>query len=268
MVNTKTSNHSANVSAFGISHVGKVRSRNEDFLYIDPEGRFLVLADGMGGHKGGKEASQMAVFGLAKELSQKHAEFELLNESEIAERLSGLFAETSHSIFERGRTDPELENMGATLCLWLKIKNHAVLAHVGDSRIYVFREKNLFQLTQDHTMLTEHRRALGGGANEIQNLADPRFADPHFLAQSKHILVRNVGIYPSTPPDICIHKIFPKDIWLLCSDGLSNKLTSMEIGNILVNSQLQLPQRAQLLVEEAYDAGGQDNITVILAEIS
>jgi PPM family protein phosphatase len=256
------------VKAFGISHVGKVRTRNEDYFYIDPQGNFFILADGMGGHKGGKEASEIAVMCVAKSLNENLTQLLNQNESEISDFLVQLFGDTSYVIFHRGVLDKSLENMGATLCAWIKIGNRVVLAHVGDSRIYVFREKNLFQVTQDHTMYTEHRRnvVLSQGLSEVQ--LDERFDDPKFLAHTKHILVRNVGISPPTPPDITIHKLLPEDIWLLCSDGLSNKLSSSEISNILLNSDLSIVQKTKILVEAAYNAGGQDNITVVLAELN
>ena len=235
---------------FGLSHVGAARKRNEDAIAVHAQGRYALLADGMGGHLGGQEASSMAVSIMQAQLDAYLAQPEQQRqEPEIF--LQRAFIETSAQIHGEGVRNPALVNMGATLVCWLLLSEEAVIAHAGDSRCYLIRDRMIFQMTADHTLENEHILA-GKTRAEVESLP------------LRHVLSRNVGIMPTTPPDILRFPLQAGDIWLLCSDGLSNKLTAPEILWHVLQGRGQLPKSAKGLVEHAFYAGGEDNISCCL----
>ena len=257
------------VTTFALSHVGKVRKRNEDSVLIDPDGQFALLADGMGGHRGGQEASRMTVQMMAAVMNETieevtdEPEFQpLCNDEELEkqdsffrDKLSLAFRSSSAQVAHRGHEFPELENMGTTLVLWFHWNQHVYVAHVGDSRAYLLREGSLFQVTMDHVLFTDQIRE---GMMRDQALHLPL----------GHVLIRNIGVMPATSPDIVRFDVLPGDLWLLSSDGLFNKIPHKDICAVLVKSKLSLAERSKILVERAYMAGGEDNISVVLIEMS
>jgi protein phosphatase len=245
--------HNLLARGFALSHVGAVRKRNEDAVYLDPHGRFAVLADGMGGHLGGQEASTMAVALMKSQLD------DLLNKppmdfADMELFLANAVVETSAQIYAEGSRNPALAHMGATLVVWILVGSSVIVAHSGDSRGYLIRDRMVFQLTPDHTMENEH--ILGG-----KSRADVE------LMPMRHVLSRNVGMMPATPPDTLRLQTQPGDIWLLCSDGLSNKLNPDEILWHILEGRGNLPKSAKGIVEHAFHAGGEDNITCCLIGI-
>ena len=240
------------ISGFGISHVGKVRARNEDCMYIDPAGQFAVLADGMGGHRGGKEASHMTV-----QIVKEFLELRLANcppdEQARCEMLRHAFLEAATQVADRGNALLELSNMGTTLVVWVKFGNKVLVGYSGDSRAYLVRNEQLYLMTHDHCL-----------ANEQIKHGVPR--DVALSLPMGHVLVRNVGISPPSEPSIFEAALEADDLWMLCSDGLSNKLGFAEMFALLHKEKNALPAACNMLVEQAYARGGEDNITVVLLQ--
>lgn len=238
---------------FALSHVGAVRKRNEDAVYISPDGMFAILADGMGGHRGGREAARMAVSMMRSHLASL-PKAALSTDQEAAAFLKEKFIDVSARIYEQGQADRNLINMGATLVCWVRLENRVVIAHAGDSRAYLLRSGSFVQVTIDHTMENEHL-LWGKSREEIEHLP------------IRHVLSRNVGMMPAHEPDVLTITIEDGDIWLLCSDGLSNKLHAQQMLWILEKSDKDLPGAARKLVELAFAAGGEDNITICLLRL-
>ncbi len=237
---------------FALSHVGAVRRRNEDAVWVEPDGSFAVLADGMGGHRGGQEASQLAIRLMRKHLT-RWLRAVPKSRPPIESFLKEKFIDTSAMIFEEGQRNKELIHMGATLMCWLDIGGRVAIAHVGDSRAYLFRDQQLFQMTPDHTL--ENEQIISGKKRaEIEHLP------------IKHVLSRNVGMMPATEPDVLLVESQKDDLWLLCSDGLTNKLSAQQILWHFKKNATDLPRLTRQLVEQAFASGGEDNISVCLMQ--
>jgi protein phosphatase len=247
------------MSGYGLSHVGKVRQRNEDALSIDPDGHFALIADGMGGHKGGMEASRMTIARVSEELGKDFARLQKMNEVERHRYFRDLFQQTSREVYEHGVVDHSLSNMGTTLVVWVSLGAEFLVAHVGDSRGYLIRDNGIYQLTMDHTFVNE-QIAAGAERDEIFNGASFRNA-----------IFRNIGMMPPSVPGILCGEICAGDVWVLCTDGLSNKMSSEEIFERVRNAQDAhagkpsfLADACRGLVELALDRGGEDNISVLV----
>jgi len=231
------------------SDIGRVRTLNQDdcgeFQDTDSGIRLLVVADGMGGHRGGEVASQMAV--------QKMGDvFEQSAHPSSKEILAEAFREANESIFERANHESELSGMGTTaVALILDGRNEAYLAHVGDSRAYRMRKGQLEQLTDDHSVVGELVR--GGQLS-------PEEARHH--PQSNEIL-RALGTRPDVDIEFTLIDVRAGDRFLMCSDGLSGMLSDQAIAAALVEGSAE--EVTQRLIELANEAGGTDNITVQVA---
>lgn len=240
-------------SAFGLSHVGRVRSRNEDCIHIDPAGRFLLLADGMGGHRGGKEASALAISVTRQFLEYRLATAPSTNIS-LRETLRDAFFEAATQVAKKGAEVPELDNMGTTLVMWARTDKTVYVGWAGDSRAYLMRDGQLALMSFDHC-LTNEQIKFGMDRDVALNLP------------MGHVLTRNVGISPPSQPAIFSMPLEKNDLWLICSDGLSNKLEMGEMASILKQEAGSLPNACKELVEQAFARGGEDNISVILGAI-
>lgn len=241
----------------GLSHQGMIRKDNQDsYGFIEPEseevlkqrGRLFIVADGLGGHRGGRVASKMAVDIIGKLYFSAEKEPiypALLNAIEVA----------NHSIFETSGKHEELQGM-ATTCTALVIHNADLhLAHVGDSRAYLVRNGVIRQLSTDHTLVEEMVNS--GIINQNEARSHP---DSHILTRSLGIL-QSVEIDTLDPP----LKLQPADLILMCSDGLTVYLEDPEILGIVAANA---PDKAcEILVETANERGGRDNITVEIVQI-
>jgi len=239
---------------FGLSHVGRVRQRNEDSIHIDSTGRFALLADGMGGHLGGQEASRMCIALLTKTLEDAFESGFPTEEADVRALLRGAFRQAAIEVAERGAADAALAQMGTTLVAWVNGGDHVHVAHVGDSRCYLLRDDAFFQVTMDHVLEQEQIR-MGLPREQAERLP------------LRHVLTRNIGVVPPSEPDILRSESRVGDLWLLCSDGLSNKLSHTDIGHVLGRFVRESPRAARELVEEAWHRGGEDNISVVLLEV-
>lgn len=242
------------ISGFGISHVGRVRQRNEDCFYIDPAGRFAILADGMGGHLGGQEASTMTVE-IVRQCLEMQTPKHLHKNSNRFEFIRQAFIRAATQVASRGKAVPTLFNMGTTLVVWARFNSDIFIGYSGDSRAYLLRNEKLYLMTQDHNLSNEQIK--NGVSREIA-LSLPM----------GHVLVRNVGMMPASEPTIFQIPLRSMDVWLLCSDGLSNKLSSSDICAAIQKEKHSLALACQGLVEEAYMRGGEDNISVVLLKAS
>lgn len=232
---------------------GRVRSINEDSMatFDSPNGRVVVVCDGMGGQNAGDVASQLAVTVIQ----------DILTDNTFAtpeEAISRSIMAANQAILHRASQDEGLSGMGAT-CVMLIIQNRQVYyGSVGDSRIYYIANQMIRQITKDQSYVQTLV-----DAGEITQEA----AEHH---QDKNQITNALGIEGMTPPVIGQIPITPEpdSIFLLCSDGLSGMLTNNAILNIVSRQDLSLNERAQLLVQQANEAGGVDNITVQLVEFS
>ena len=248
-----------NVVSSGLSDVGQVREKNEDTLLIDDDCHLFVVADGMGGHLGGKTASSIAVETIAKGVRSQH---EVLLEAATAKPLESstvprLLADTirgaCNAIFERAAADPELHGMGTTVTAMLVIEERAFVAHVGDSRCYLLRGERILQLTDDHSLVNEQIKA---GLLSRAQAATSRL---------KNIITRSVGFERDVAVDTFAMPIQGGDKFLICSDGLSNLVDDTEIGSALATMELE--KVPESMVELANTRGGDDNITVVCLSV-
>jgi len=246
--------------AIGISDLGRERSENEDSIYLDEAGHFVLLADGMGGHERGAEASDTAIK-IVQEFLQPEALAEQLMDitdvegvsSEIVclSTLVGDAVDTANSVIYERNQEAQLERyMGTTIVGLVPINREYVLwFHVGDSRVYLWRDSILKSLTADHSAHAEWLR-------DGQTGTEPK----------KNIITRAVGPHPATSPDIGWDKWQEGDIYILCSDGLTDMLTEDEISQVL-NPHDEVDEIARRLIDAANEAGGRDNVSVVVCKV-
>ena len=246
------------IRSAGATHVGKVRSTNEDYLGGFDDLALYVVADGMGGHAAGEVASQMAV-----EIICHTFQTALADRTEPSggatdprHRLVRAIELANERIFSAGRDDPALSGMGTTVAaLWID-GSTGYVGHVGDSRIYHLRRGVLEQLTSDHSLINDYI---------LRGIMTPEEAVSHPM---KHVLIRALGTGPSVTVDLRAVELEPGDLFLLCSDGLSNMVPPSEILSALQAPGVDVSLRGQGLIDAANRHGGIDNITAVLVEAS
>jgi protein phosphatase len=240
---------------------GMVRSHNEDAVAADPATGLAVLADGMGGYNAGEVASGMATTVITTEMQQLFAKvkpYELDPETNkvIAPQLvREQVMKANASIYHAAQSQPQYAGMGTTLVVCLFYDNKALVAHLGDSRLYRMREGTLKQVTRDHSLLQEQ---IDSG------LISPEQAKH---AQHKNLVTKALGIDPTVEPEIREYETRPGDIYLLCSDGLCDMVEDGDISMTLEALGANLNLAAQQLVQMANDNGGKDNVSVILVRV-
>jgi len=230
-----------------VSHVGKIRANNQDSGYA---GEYLfVVADGMGGHAGGDVASAIAV----KRIIETDRQFVSGSDAEFAlhTALTAANAQLAETVFDHS----ELTGMGTTVSGLILVNGQVVIAHIGDSRIYLLREGELTQVTADHTFV--QRLVDSGRITEEEAAVHPR----------RSVLMRVLGDVDATPEiDTSIMATQPGDRWLLCSDGLSSYVSHDKIFAAMSTID-DADAAAERLVKEALDQGAPDNVTVVLVDI-
>ena len=237
--------------SFGKSDVGLKRSNNEDSFIIKPDLGFLALADGMGGAAAGEVASQIFI-DAAMDVFSRNAR---PSEQEAIELIQETFQLANERIQAHVKKNSHHEGMGCTAELIAFRDQFYFLGHVGDSRTYLFRQGKLRQLTQDHSLVQDQVN---------QGLITPVEARKHPL---KNVILRSVGVSESLAVDLLRGRSFPGDFFLLCSDGLTDMVEDSSIQKVLTLS-ISLSQKVERLIEFAKSAGGYDNITVILCEVT
>lgn len=240
---------------------GRVRSKNEDHVSADADIGAFVLADGMGGHRGGEVASAIAVNAVLEHLKLQLPQ---LTPGEIDENLGytgeslaarAAVIEANSRIYDAARQQPQYEGMGTTLVVAVFYLDRLSIAHVGDSRLYRFRQNQLEQLTSDHTMR--------------QELVDRGFyteQEARSMVQ-RNLVTRALGVDETVAVDIQEELVLPGDLYALCSDGLYDMLDEATIARSL-GACSNLQQCAQELIDLANNAGGKDNISLILVRPS
>lgn len=243
------------IVASGATDKGLVRQNNEDVWAEDPEFRFFVLADGMGGHRAGEIASRQATDTLIRLVRKGlRSAKQALNLNEIVVLIRNAIIQVNDTIFKLGNSRTDLHGMGTTLCCMLFHEKGLVYGHVGDSRIYGLFGKKLHRMTKDHSLMRELVDL--GQLTEVET--------PDFLY--KNILTRAIGTEAEVEPSVYISDVAEGDIYFMCSDGLTDLLSDDEIENIINQSQ-SIPDTVKALVESAKSQGGYDNITVVMAQV-
>ena len=245
----------------GASHVGMVRTNNEDSFRIVSPLNLYVLADGMGGEAHGEVASALAVETVVKHCleGQENPSTPLLGEPKPglnprSQRLLSAIQLANQKVFQSAEEHPEQQGMGATLtAAWLDSMQLSV-GHVGDSRLYLLRTGQLQQLTSDHSLVAEQvrRGILTASEAEQSNL--------------QSVLLRALGTQPEVEVDTEQVPLFPGDVLLLCSDGLTRMVTEPEIAGTL-QAEPNSQRAAEKLVEHANEGGGIDNVSVIVVSL-
>jgi PPM family protein phosphatase len=244
-----------------VTDPGRVRGHNEDCVESRPDIGVVVLADGMGGYNAGEVASGMATTLIATGLSQAWTKERLAKlDRDAAIRLSqeatqAQVALANTAIFEAAQKDPHCAGMGTTLVTCLFYDNFLTVGHIGDSRLYRMRNDALEQITRDHSLLQEQ---IDSG---LISKEDAR------SSHNKNLVTRAVGIDPEVEAEVHTYEVMEGDIYLLCSDGLNDMIEDEEIQMTLIALRSNLDLTAQQLVQAANDAGGRDNVSVMLVKV-
>lgn len=239
------------MEAFAKSDVGKAREMNQDYYYISPEEsqiKLFILADGMGGYKGGEIASKLATISV-KNYIESNFEVIIKEKDEILKLIKSAIEYANMVVYERAKEDKELEGMGTTLEVCLIYNNKVYLGHVGDSRIYRMRNDVLRKLTTDHSYV--EKLVKDGTITREEAYSHPK----------KNMLTKALGCTVFVEPDVTVKGFIKDDIILMCSDGLTNMIKEEEIYNIIKNDYKIATQK---LIEKANENGGYDNITAII----
>jgi serine/threonine protein phosphatase PrpC len=232
---------------------GRVRANNEDAIAFDPALGLAILADGMGGYNGGEVASGMAIALLQASFGRWLAHAGPIAPSRAVRRaLQAAVDEANDAILEAGAANTQLQGMGTTLVVAAFGPQRVIVGHVGDSRCYRLRDSKLEQLTRDHSLLQEQ---LDAGAITPKEAA---------LSPHRNLVTRAVGIERQVNLEMHEHNVRPNDLYLLCSDGLSEMVTDGQIFTVLLQES-ELSEKATLLVSIANENGGRDNVSVVLA---
>ena len=234
----------------GRSDVGCAREHNEDTIAWSDTSGLAMLADGMGGHNAGEVASALAIEIMHRLL------VELPAENGAQERaLHSAAADANVAILDKAGSQPTYYGMGTTLAVAVFRADEVMIGHVGDSRVYRFRGGSLERLTSDHSLL--------------QELVDGGFMSADEAAESvnKNVITRALGIEPTVAMDVKRFALLPGDVYLLCSDGLTDMVSDNTIAKILTDNMDNVDAAAETLVAEANRNGGKDNISVILVRV-
>jgi len=239
---------------------GRVRPHNEDSIAADAEIGWAVIADGMGGYNAGEVASSIAVATLSSEIKralEAHVPHGIDIEGEplAVKLIREITAKANAAIYQAARTRPQYAGMGTTLVMALFYDQRMTVGHVGDSRLYRLRTGRFEQITRDHSLLQQQ---IDGG---VLTREQARYS------KNRNLVTRAVGVDPEVETEVHTYAVEPGDIYLLCSDGLSDMIPDQDIHDTLGALQSNLPLAARQLVQSANDSGGHDNISVILVRV-
>lgn len=227
--------------------VGLKRDINQDAILVDHDHNLFIVADGMGGHKGGEVASALAVETVQEFVAKR------MGETKVSPRkvLGDAYREASSRIHYKSTFEsPELMGMGTTMVLFWEVRGRVFIGNVGDSRAYLFNAGQLWQLTEDHSLINEQVRA--GVISEEEA--------PHVVG--RNVITRSVGFERDVMVDVLEREPQPGEMYLLCSDGLSGLITPEKLADIF--KQAGPEEVVARCIKEAKAAGGDDNISVIL----
>lgn len=245
-----------NIKAFGLTDVGRRRESNEDDFLLEPGRGVYAVADGMGGHAAGEIASRLAIDTLREVLQRDEPLNAATNREDDAEWLRQAVVEANKRICDSIRLHDERRGMGTTVVAMVQSGRDAIVGHVGDSRLYLFRGNELLRLTSDHSWVNEQVK-LG--------LMNDDAAQRHPM---RNIVTRALGSRPDVVVDLSCTEIEPGDVFLLCSDGLNTMLTDQQIQELLASNRREPEAACRALIHEANRFGGEDNVTVVVACVS
>lgn len=242
------------------THVGLVREHNEDAIASDLSIGLLLLADGMGGYKAGEVASEIAVLMIASELTEsmqhgaRHSQSlpRRLPESKI---MIDAVKKTNATIYHISQNEPQCAGMGTTLVAAIFTDNQLIVGHIGDSRLYRLRGEILTQLTEDHSLIQEQ---INAGLISLEQAE---------VSTKRNLVTRALGVDEEVELELQIFEVAVGDLYLLCSDGLSDLVNDAAIVKILLNAGNNITFAANKLIETANENGGSDNISVIIAQV-
>ncbi|MDE0881982.1 MAG: Stp1/IreP family PP2C-type Ser/Thr phosphatase [Myxococcota bacterium] len=245
------------LSVSAVTDVGLVREGNEDSFLVDSDLGLFIVADGMGGHRAGEHASSMSIDVVRRVLGERQTELEKQTQVDGEPRedspavnvLRDAMQEANATVFAAGAADPNLKGMGTTVTSALILGQQAFIGHVGDSRAYLLRQGQLYQVTMDHSLVAEQVRL--GLMTEAQSR----------VSQYRNIITRSVGVDAEVEVDLYYVSLEEGDLLLLCSDGLNGMITDEQIADVL--RQHLADQCPKALVELACEHGGEDNITAV-----
>ncbi|MBR4935236.1 MAG: Stp1/IreP family PP2C-type Ser/Thr phosphatase [Anaerotignum sp.] len=243
------------MKAVGMSDIGKCRKNNEDAYYIsageDPAENLYLVADGMGGCNAGEVASSSAIEAFLAHFwkEMKHA-----TTDDMLDMMAGAMTAANKEVYTKSNSAREFAEMGTTMVAAAIREDKVYVAHVGDSRAYIFRKREMIPLTTDHSYVMELVKM--GNITKEEAATHPK----------RNVITRAIGIKNTVEADTVIRPLQKNDIIVLCTDGLSGMLKDEEMAKIL-NKRTDLEKKAELLVEEANKKGGFDNISLVLVQI-
>lgn len=237
-----------NLSIWGATDVGLKRKNNQDSILVNQNMNLYIIADGMGGHKGGEVASALAIETVENVISEG-------GNKPIKELLRTAYGQASGKIYQTANVErPELRGMGTTMVVAYFHGTELFIANVGDSRTYLFKNDRLWQVTEDHSLFNEQIRAGSMSLEEIENTV------------AKNVITRSVGFEDTVQPDLYQRIVEPGEVYLMCSDGLCGMVSDSEILEILQNTPEE--QLVSTCINRAKEAGGDDNISVIVFKVT
>ena len=242
------------------THVGLLREHNEDAIASDLSIGLLLLADGMGGYKAGEVASEIAVLMVAAELTDamQHPLRYKPSVGRLAESKMMLDAvkKTNATIYQISQNEPQCAGMGTTLVAAIFTSNQLIVGHIGDSRLYRLRGKVLTQLTEDHSLIQEQ---INAGLISLEQAE---------VSTKKNLVTRALGVDEVVELELQAFDVQVGDVYLICSDGLSDLVKDDTIAQILFDASDNMTLAANKLIDTANDNGGFDNISVIIAQVN
>lgn len=247
----------AELAFSAVTDPGIVRVHNEDSVAISPAAGLAVLADGMGGYNAGEVASGLATALLIRDLEQdmiRIAEDSDAMRIPLHQLIQGRIHQVNHAIFEASHENAQLSGMGTTLVVAVMLGDRLSVAHIGDSRAYRWRGGKLNQITRDHSLLQEQIDA------GLLTASEARYS------QNRNLVTRALGVDPVVVAEIADFDTQVGDVYLLCSDGLTDMVPDEEIAAVLASDR-SLDACANELVQLANDHGGRDNVSVILIRV-
>jgi PPM family protein phosphatase len=227
-----------------ITHPGRKRRRNEDAYVVEPP--LFAIADGMGGAQAGEVASRLAAAAVRESGADGGGE----------DRILGLMREANRRVYDRSSTDPKTSGMGTTMTVALVEDDRVAFGHVGDSRAYLIRDGEIEQLTEDHSLVNELLKS---------GKLSPAEAQTH---PQRSVITRALGTDPDVDVDTFTIGVQTGDLFLLCSDGLTDMVSQSDILELVERNRDDIDEALKALVKAANRGGGEDNITIVAFEIA
>lgn len=238
---------------------GKTRTHNEDAFFVSKDNDLFIVADGVGGQSAGEVASQMAASQMAEYIDQ-NMEREKREASYIFGCITDGLDQVNRNIYQRSKEDAACFRMATTIVLMYMTGSVAYFANLGDSRAYLMRDRNLIQITEDHTLVNKYIKEGKLTKEEMEE-----YPDSSMLAKWSHTITKALGDVMELEADYFIVDVLPGDMFLLCSDGLYGEVSDENIAAIILEEQ-PAQQACEKLILSANENGGGDNITVILVK--